>query len=41
MRPTKDPSVSWGNVKYPCRTVRLLGQDYAGRPGWWDEWALT
>lgn len=24
----------------PCRTVRLLAQPYAGRPGWREEWQL-
>jgi hypothetical protein len=26
---------------YPCPTVRLLAQPYAGRDGWQPEWATT
>lgn len=26
------------NVAFPCRTLRLLAQPYAGRAGWREEW---
>lgn len=38
------PVAITGNVccadanRYPCHTVRLLAQPYAGRPGWREEW---
>jgi hypothetical protein len=27
------------DAPWPCPTVRLLAQPYAGRPGWREEWA--
>ena len=29
------------NDPWPCRTVRLLAQPYASRPGFRDEWRVT
>lgn len=26
------------NQTWPCRTIRLLAQPYAGQPGWREEW---
>jgi hypothetical protein len=30
----------WPTVEWPCPTVRLLAQPYAGRDGWRDEWRV-
>lgn len=33
-----DPYID--QVEYPCTTIRLLAQPYAGRSGYRDEWAV-